>query len=116
MICLEVAVFVLLCIYALPSLNIIVGFCIIAGLAALISLIVRDTNPEYKIPWTVVIILFPALGPLLYLLFYKRRMSARESRRIAEIFLSLKAVDGDRSDFESLKEEDGGAVGKARLS
>ena len=77
MICLEIAIFVLLCLYALPSLNIVAVFCIVAGLTALLSLITRDTNPEYKIPWTVVIIVLPALGPILYLLFYKRRMSLK---------------------------------------
>ena len=93
MICLEVAVFVLLCVYALPSLYIVSLFCIAAALIALTSLITRDANPEYKIPWAVIIILLPAFGPLLYVLFYKRRMSRKEGRQLKEIFLTMKSLD-----------------------
>ena len=113
MIVLELAAFVLLCIYALPSLHIVAFFCFVAAFAALISLIVRDANPEYKIPWTVIIILLPALGPLMYLLFYKRRMSKRESRRVRETFFAMKALDKDETSFETVI-EDSGATGKMR--
>ena len=114
MICLEVLVFVLLCIYALPSLYIIGAICIVAALIALVSLITRDANPEYKIPWTVIIIVIPALGPLMYLLFYKRRMSKKEGRRLTEIFSNMKELDCGESAFACLKEEEKGAEGKVR--
>ena len=113
MIGLEVIIFALLCIYALPSLYILAGICVAAAIVALISLITRDTNPEYKIPWTVIIIVIPALGPLLYLLFYKRRMSKKESSHLADIFREMKEYDNDCSSFEDLS-LDGKALGKAR--
>ena len=114
MICLEVVIFTFLCIYAFPSLYIVAAICIIAALVALVSLITRDANPEYKIPWTVIIIVIPALGPIMYLLFYKRRMSKKEGRRLFEIFSAIDATEQiDDSVLDSLSKE-GNAFGKAR--
>lgn len=114
MICLEVVIFTFLCIYAFPSLYIVAAICIIAALVALVSLITRDANPEYKIPWTVIIIVIPALGPIMYLLFYKRRMSKKEGRRLFEIFSAIDATEQiDDSILDSLSKE-GNAFGKAR--
>ena len=113
MICLEVTVFVLLCVYAFPSLNYVAALCIVAALIALVSLINRDTNPEYKIPWAVIIIILPGLGPLMYLLFYKRRMSKKESKLLFDIFSRMKETESGECALDSLLE--GSEVGgKAR--
>ena len=113
MICLEVVIFTLLCIYALPSLYIVAVICALAAICALISLINRDANPEYKIPWAVIIIMIPALGPLMYLLFYKRRMSRKEAHRLTEIIGAVNSAERANEAFDSL--ERGSEVkGKAR--
>ena len=113
MICLEVVIFTFLCIYALPSLYIVAVICALAAICALISLINRDANPEYKIPWAVIIIMIPALGPLMYLLFYKRRMSKKEAHRLTEIIGAVNSAERANEAFDSL--ERGSEVkGKAR--
>ena len=113
MICLEVVIFTFLCIYALPSLYIVAVICALAAICALISLINRDANPEYKIPWAVIIIMIPALGPLMYLLFYKRRMSRKEAHRLTEIIGAVNSAERANEAFDSL--ERGSEVkGKAR--
>lgn len=50
-----------------------------------IHLINRDTNPEYKVTWLVVMMI-PVAGVLLYFLFFERRPSARE----AELLMSIR--------------------------
>ncbi len=114
MIVLEMVVFAYLCIYALPSLYIASAISAVMGVAALISLITRDTNPEYKIPWAVIIIIIPVLGPVIYLLFYQRRMSKSEGRFLMGLFTEIRSYHPESEHLEELKGEDTLALGKAR--
>ena len=47
-----------------------------------IHLINRDTSPEYKLTWLVVIAI-PIAGVVLYFLFFERRLSKREAELIS---------------------------------
>ena len=44
-------------------------FFAVVDVLALISLINRDANPEYKVSWLVVIMLLPPFGAVLYAIF-----------------------------------------------
>ena len=57
----------------------------IVELYSAVRIIASEDSAEYKIPWLVFILLFPAAGCVFYLLFYKRRLSARERRALAAI-------------------------------
>ncbi len=114
MIVFEVILFVYLCVHAISSLWIISVASVIASLAALVSLITRDTNPEYKIPWAVIIIIIPILGPFIYLLFYKRRMSRGEGRFLLGLFNQIDGYEADCTALSELRAEDPQAFGKAR--
>ncbi len=114
MIVLEVIVFAYLCAHAVSSLLVASIISIVASLAALVSLITRDTNPEYKIPWAVIIIVIPVLGPVLYMLFYKRRMTRREGRFLEGLFGEIKPYGAKNEALESLADRDTSALGKAR--
>ena len=46
-----------------------------------IHLVNRDTNPEYKITW-ILVMAIPIAGVLLYFLFFDRRLSKREAKLI----------------------------------
>ena len=82
MIVFEVLATVYLAINAWGSLYVLAAVAAVYALAAIISLINRDANPEYKTTWAVIIFILPVLGPTLYLLFYQRRMSKKETRLI----------------------------------
>ncbi len=94
----------------------IVG-CLI-NLMAIVNLINKDTNPEYKIPWLLVLILLPFVGTILYILFFSRPLKRREAKFLMELY---KEIDGggeknkEKVDtvFEKLKKEDPLASGKA---
>ena len=47
----------------------------------IVHLVNRETNPEYKLTWAIVM-LIPIAGVVLYFLFYDRRLSAKETKLI----------------------------------
>ncbi len=82
---------------------------------SLLHLVNKDTNPEYKVAWLCVILLLIPVGSILYLLFYHRRMSKRETRLLGGIFDMLsRERDGDTTALDELAREDPAAAGKAR--
>ena len=48
------------------------------SLVAFLGLVNRDTNPEYKIPWSFIILTLPPMGAILYFCFYERKLSRQE--------------------------------------
>ena len=46
----------------------------------LVVIVNANVNPEYKVSWITVVMLFPFLGGLLFVLFYGRRMTKKEIR------------------------------------
>jgi cardiolipin synthase len=54
-------------------------FFVVLNIIALISLINKDANPEYKVSWLVVIMLLPPFGVALYSIFYSRRVSRKNT-------------------------------------
>ena len=49
-----------------------------------LAVINEDANPEYKIPWIVIVLALPLFGFILYLAFHTRRMGRKEGRRMEE--------------------------------
>ena len=87
---------------------------VIASAVALVSLINKDTNPEYKIPWTVLIVALMPLGAALYFLFYTRRISRREAKLLRGAIGELRGYGSDGGAFAALSQESTLAAGKAR--
>ncbi len=54
--------------------------CEILSVLILIHLIAHDGNPNHRIPWIVVLLIFPPVGLLIYLMFGTRYVSKRHSR------------------------------------
>lgn len=69
-------------------------------------------NPEYKIPWISIVLLFPPLGALFYGLFHGRRMTKKEAKHLEKLSGSLELLNRDSSCLDSLAEEDRNAHGK----
>ena len=88
---------------------------------ALITLVNRNANPEYKVSWLVIIMLIPPFGAALYAMFYSRRMSRAEVRRMQKIKENLDThptvsdniVHEIDESFRSLSERSSLARGKA---
>ena len=58
---------------------------VILDMLVVLSIINREVNPEYKLPWLVISLLIPLFGPLLYVIFYSRKLSRREARLLNRI-------------------------------
>ena len=115
MIILEIALIVYLWISATAVwFYVVLGVSLLASLAAFLHLLNKDTNPEYKISWSVIIIIMPLVGTLLYLLFYNRRMSRRESKLLVSSISEMKCHGIFSDEFDDLSAENTLAIGKAQ--
>ncbi len=93
----------------------------VADIVAVISLINRDSNPEYKVSWLVVLMLLSPFGVVLYVMFYSRRVSSKKSALMREIQNSLNGFceTGEElssecdTELSALRERDSLAAGKA---
>ena len=92
----------------------ILAVSMVASLGAFLHLLNKDTNPEYKITWSVIIIMLPLVGTLLYILFYNRRMSKRESRLLRGSISEMKCHGAFNDEFDELRSESTLALGKAQ--
>lgn len=50
-----------------------------------IRIISSDDNPDYKIPWLLVVLVVPVAGFMLYFLFYSRMLQKKFVRRLNEL-------------------------------
>lgn len=76
-----------------------IGFRIISFLAV-VFVLSRDIKPEFKITWTIIILLFPVLGIGLYVLFGNKGHINRKIRReflVVETTQHLLFHEGDKS-------------------
>ena len=64
----------------------------VVNLIAFLSLITRDTNPEFKLTWLAAIFLLPFFGGLLYTVFYNRRLRRGEAKFAAEMLARMDEV------------------------
>ena len=66
---------------------------LITQIATIASVIVRDDNPDYKVPWLVLIICMPIIGFMLYFIFYSRKLKPRFRKKIKQISEKLEIDD-----------------------
>lgn len=66
---------------------------LITQIATIASVIVRDDNPDYKVPWLVLIICIPIIGFMLYFIFYSRKLKPRFRKKIKQISEKLEIDD-----------------------
>ncbi len=90
------------------------GVALLVDVIMVIAIINRDANPEYKVTWIIVVMLLPLLGTMLYLIFYRRRITKREERLLSTIFDKLKARRGSSKAFNMMRRRSPLAAGKVR--
>lgn len=80
----------------------IVSILIQAGVA--ISIACADENPDFKVPWILVVLLLPIVGYMLFFLFSKRKVTKRYIAKINYINQSLKK--DDKNEMEAVYKAD----------
>lgn len=66
----------------------------------IVSLINRDTNPEFKLTWLAVVTLIPLVGGALYIIFSQRKMTKKEAKLLKDIFSGIKENENQSRDSE----------------
>ena len=87
---------------------------LLVDLAAMVAIVNRDTNPEYKVTWIALVLIMPVLGALLYVIFYRRRITKKEERLLTNIFTQIRSHRPDRHAFDMMRRRSPLAAGKAR--
>jgi cardiolipin synthase len=92
------------------------AFCIVV----FVSLINRDTNPEFKLTWLAVAAVAPVFGTVLYVIFSQRYLTAAEKRFLKQLYTRIDssrcALEDDSADrcLEELAKKDKRLSGYAR--
>ena len=72
-------------------------------IACVIRIIASEDNPDYKIPWLMVVLLIPIAGFMMYFLFYSRKLKRKYVKRLEE--LKHQSYENDDSAlFEELQQ------------
>lgn len=58
---------------------------LLTQLAVAIVIINHDDNPDYKLPWLFFVMLIPIVGFMLYFMFYSRKLSKKQVKRIEQL-------------------------------
>lgn len=114
MIGLEIILLTSVVFYGGVPLYITMAASVIFSIVAIVNLINKDANPEYKISWIAVIVFLMPLGAVMYFIFYSRRMSRRESLLLRGAMIQLKGHGELDDDLDPLRRDDSLAAGKAR--
>ncbi len=96
-----------LCVYV-PYFYILVA---LTQIWCVLRVINSDDNPDYKAPWLLVILVLPIAGFMLYFIFYSRKLSRRQSKRLRQIAKQVIKYDNNAA-FDALS-ADSLAAGQA---
>lgn len=96
-------VFILLYEFFMP----ITVLAIMFHVGVLLYVINRDEIPELKVPWLMILFLFPVIGAFVFMLFSSTEQSKKEIRRLEEARKRIQAYQVQPSEIiEELKEND----------
>lgn len=79
-----------------------------------LKIINSQENPDYKIPWLLLVLIVPVAGFMIYLMFYDRKLSRKFVKRIEKIY-HQQIHTRDEETFAKLGEEDRQAFLQANL-
>lgn len=113
MILLELALFFLLLYRAYAAFHFVMILLFLFSLACFFSVLTRDINPEYKIPWILLILLVPGMGASLYCIFSRRKMTKKEAARFETMKEKILAARPESDAVDLLATKDAAAAGRA---
>ena len=102
---------VMVCSYYIPYFYLLVWA---TEIAVVIKIIASDDNPDYKIPWLMVVLLIPVAGFMMYFLFYDRKLQKRFIRRM-DAMKSIGHKPDDGHLFDALAGESLEAHNQAKM-
>lgn len=87
--------------YYIPYFSIAVLLTLIFVILQIVN---SNDNPDYKIPWLLVVLLIPVAGFMIYFMYYSRNLSKKFIRRLEE--LNDTKVKDDTKELALLEQED----------
>lgn len=94
---------VIFCFETLAIIGIVVALCyyvpkfyslaLITQIACIIKIVASDDNPDYKIPWLLVVFALPVAGFMLYFIFSSRKLKKRFIKRLKDISNDMPIID-----------------------
>lgn len=87
---------------------------ILTTLITAVSIINRDDNPDYKLPWLFFVLLIPIVGFMLYFMFYSRKLKRKQIKSL-ENLMNENTNYCDDNIMDDLKENDELVYGEALL-
>ena len=116
----ELAILVYFLFYGYTYSSVLVILAGAVDVLVIVSLINRDTTPEFKLTWLAVVTMLPVVGGAIYIIFSRRRLSRKEARLlrgIADGLLKNKSSSSDDSvslaNLDSLALENEAFAGRA---
>ena len=113
MILVEIALLLFLLLKAAELYYIVFIVAAVINVIIIVAIVNSNANPEYKISWITVSMLFPFFGALLYIIFNKRRMTRREIAIGRQIREKLGTDSRECGAFSELGRLDSRAAGQA---
>ncbi len=87
----------------------------ITEIACVLKIVASDYNPDYKVPWLLVVILLPVVGFMLFFMFYSRNPGRKYFKRLEDIDNAYRYSYDDERAFEEMKKEDARAYAQAKM-
>lgn len=120
LILIEIALILFAVIYASAYSAIALVAMGIVNLLAFLSLVNKETTPEYKVSWMFVLLAVPLFGSVIYLMFYSRRLTRTEANLMRGIYSrlerDLELATEKVSSLSSCGVEDGTRVAKCAIN
>lgn len=105
-----ISVVILFCIYV-PYFYIL---CYITSFACIIKIIASDDNPDYKVPWLLLVLVLPVAGFMIYFMFYSRKLKKKFIKRLNTLKSHSYNYD-DKELFNELKNENATVATQAKM-
>ena len=78
------------------------------------KIITSNDNPEYKLPWLLLVLILPVAGFMLYFIFYSRKLKRKYVKRLKGLY-SITYPEQNNYNFENLKKENESTFNQAKL-
>ena len=97
--------------YFVPYLYIL---AYLVELGCIIKLLSAEDNPDYKVPWLIIVLLLPVVGFMLYIIFYSRKLKRKYVKRLAKLQQEVYPTNDDDI-LDKLKAENVQAYSQAKM-
>ncbi len=109
----------------LAILAIVVGLCyyslyfyifaVITHFACILNVVASDDNPDYKVPWLLVLMGLPIIGFMLYFMFYSRKLKKKFTKRLDSIAKKYEHEFDDSKGRDRLEADNERAAAQAKM-